>query len=270
MPKRALFFREIKDETTATRNILLCVRRTTLARPRGFDFFRTRKSPLRRPTFAFRAHSERRQLDMTTTSAVLSAYPLWSRLSTTVLSASPHFGRGQVRGAPCTESISTLVAAESTRSTGWAALARSMARSSMAKIEHGAEHTPQVHRRIRSHHRQRRSATPAQDSMRMAPTHCGEDSTPRFTPSFAQGWACTGPGRWEGRHILRDFDREMYFAAKLADWSFFPCFTDDARWYSRVSAEWSDARISSVWPPYSHADIPFKFPRRNSGGPANV
>lgn len=139
MPKRALFFREIKDETTATRNILLCVRRTTLARPRCFDFFRTRKSPLRRPTFAFRAHSERRQLDMTTTSAVLSAYPLWSRLSTSVLSASPHFGRGQVRGAPCTESISTLVPAESTRSTGWAALARSMARSSMAKIEHGAE-----------------------------------------------------------------------------------------------------------------------------------
>jgi len=104
----------------------------------------------------FVPHSERRQLDMTTTSAVLSAYPLWSRLSTSVLSASPHFGRGQVRGAPCTESISTLVAAESTRSTGWAALARSMARSSMAKIEHGAEHTPQVHRRIRSHHRQRR------------------------------------------------------------------------------------------------------------------
>jgi hypothetical protein len=137
----------------------------------------------------FVPHSERRQLDMTTTSAVLSAYPLWSRLSTTVLSASPHFGRGQVRGAPCTESISTLVAAESTRSTGWAALARSMARSSMAKIEHGAEHTPQVHRRIRSHHRQRRSATPARDSMRMAPTHCGEDSTPRFTPSCAQGWA---------------------------------------------------------------------------------
>lgn len=62
----------------------------------------------------FVPHSERRQLDMTTTSAVLSAYPLWSRLSTSVLSASPHFGRGQVRGAPCTESISTLVAAEST------------------------------------------------------------------------------------------------------------------------------------------------------------
>ena len=57
----------------------------------------------------FVPHSERRQLDMTTTSAVLSAYPLWSRLSTSVLSASPHFGRGQVRGAPCTESISTLV-----------------------------------------------------------------------------------------------------------------------------------------------------------------
>ena len=39
------------------------------------------------------------------------------------------FGRGQVRGAPCTERISTLLAAEYADSTGWAALARSMARS---------------------------------------------------------------------------------------------------------------------------------------------
>jgi hypothetical protein len=32
----------------------------------------------------------------------------------------------------------------------------------------------------------------------------------------------------------------------------------------------SSSTVSPCMPPYSHADIPFKFPHRNSGGPANA
>jgi len=225
----------MKPPRRAIYNILLCVRRTTLARPRGFDFFRTRKSPLRRPTFAFRAHSERRHDDNQrrterVSTLVATEYDrteristLWSRPSSrsAVYREHLHFGRSRVRGAP----RAGRRWRGAWRGRAWPKL--SMARSTRRRCI-GASGVITGS-----------GAAPLPRGTRCVWPRAPDTLWRRFyTPLYTQlcpGVGNTGPGRWEGRHILRDFDREMYFAAKLADWSFFPCFTDDARWYSGVS-----------------------------------
>jgi hypothetical protein len=116
MPKRALYryVREIKDETTATRNILNCVRRTAHALDHAaltsFEHERAHYGPaLRRPNFAFfvpimSVDAQRRTERVCTLVAteyaerrVLSASPLWSQPST--LSTGWAARRGAWRGA---------------------------------------------------------------------------------------------------------------------------------------------------------------------------
>jgi hypothetical protein len=151
MPKRALYryVREIKDETTATRNILNCVRRTAHALDHAaltsFEHERAHYgahiSPFvpilsvdaqrrteRVSTLVATEYEERRTDDQRRTERV-STLVATEYLERRTERISTDFGRGQVRGAPCTERISTLVAAEyAEHGLGGAG------------AEHGAEH----------------------------------------------------------------------------------------------------------------------------------